>query len=248
MELHALPLVVDNASSLLPATTYCVVPPQSAMEEAGITWHEAQVLECAFFVTKETLLSVKTYMDALNNAGYEHNAIGVDTDGKRKLVREGWEFITFGCRRLALGTSTHDMNKWVLTFVPFGVVLAPTETWQVLVYGMLALQEAVRRVWHRNMKFKAQNTDAHTSSLKAAKVMKLEASTLCYPHIVRGPADKKQRHLLVGSQEAKDAFLNDHATPDVRAMHLCQTTKQVSTCLSAFLIMDELLLSIMSIG
>ena len=41
----------------------------------------------------------------------------------------------------------------------------------------------------------------------------------------RGPGDKSQRHLIVGTQEQKDTFI-DVARNDITMLHLCQTTKQ----------------------
>ena len=62
--------------------------------------------------------------------------------------------------------------------------------------------------------------------------MQIETHTLCFPHIVRGPSDMKQRRLLNGSQDEKDAFGKDVATPDVTFLHLCQTTEQALSLLT----------------
>jgi hypothetical protein len=43
----------------------------------------------------------------------------------------------------------------------------------------------------------------------------------------RGPGDKKQRRLIVGTQTEKDDFIII-AKDDIGMMHICQTTKQAS--------------------
>ena len=50
--------------------------------------HRLQVL---FMVTDEMVGSCITYMNALNAAGFEKDSIGIDIDGKRKLVRNNLE-------------------------------------------------------------------------------------------------------------------------------------------------------------
>ena len=97
MEDHALPMAVEE-SGLLSATTYAVAPTPEALEQKGISYTMALALEAAFFVTKEMLQSLSAYLAALEAAGFEPNKIGLDIDGKRKLVRNGWDLITFGGR------------------------------------------------------------------------------------------------------------------------------------------------------
>jgi hypothetical protein len=76
-------------------------------------------------------------------------------------------------------------TRWTSTFTPFGVLLAPAETWKGLTYGLLALQEAAKRVLGINITFAGQNTDAHSSALKVAEVFEMQISTLCFPHVIR---------------------------------------------------------------
>jgi hypothetical protein len=97
MEMHALPNDVQQ-TGLLPATSYVVVPKQDALARKGISNTEAMAMEAAFLVTNEMMQSLSQYLLALKTAGFEQNKIGLDIDGKHKLVRTGWELITFGCR------------------------------------------------------------------------------------------------------------------------------------------------------
>jgi len=239
MEMHALPqrggipyadLLADSVNNgtaarmkLLPATTYVVIPPLEALKQYGLSWTEMHRLQVLFVVTDEMLGSCIAYMDALNAAGFDKDSIGIDIDGKRKLVRNNWELITLGCRRLRLspGTTRHRQ-----TFVPFGCLVAPSESWQAIVYGYEALREAIRRVFGRKLNFLAQNADAHGATNKAAVSLKLEVSSICFTHVIIAPCDNKQRHLLYGTQEKKDEFLNDVVKPDVTSIHLCQTAEQ----------------------
>ena len=78
------------------------------------------------------------------------------------------------------GTTT-----WTTTFVPFGVLLAPTETWQSISYGLLSLQEAAKRVLGVSIEFAGQNTDAASSAFKVAEIWQMPISTLCFPYIIR---------------------------------------------------------------
>lgn len=65
------------------------------------------------------------------------------------------------------------------------MLVAPTETWQAITYGLLALQEAAKRVLGVHLEVVGQNTDAAPSSLKVAEIWGMIVSTLCYPHILR---------------------------------------------------------------
>ena len=107
MSQHLLPDKVPP-TGLLPATTYVVIPPQLALEQKGISPAQAITLEAAFFVTKEMINSLFVYTNALNVAGFETNHIGIDIDGKHKLVRNGWELITFGARYVTGYGKTRD--------------------------------------------------------------------------------------------------------------------------------------------
>lgn len=223
MAAHSLPHTVPTIDSLMPATSYVICPCVTTLENAAsLSWRQQQELNVAFFVTREMLISIEAYLTALEVAGYATNEIGVDIDGKRKLVRNNWELITYGCRRLY---EDRNCRRWRLTFTPFGTLLAPSESYEHHAYALLALTEACQRVLQRHIKFVAQNTDAHTSSLSLAAKWPLPVSTLCYSHVIRAPADKKQAHLLSGSKEAKEAFL-EVVKEDIRHVHLCQTTKQ----------------------
>ena len=234
MYIHELPLTVSDAVPLVPSMTYCVVPRPGHLAQHGITWKEGHALEMAFFTTKEMMNSLESLLVAYEAAGYidasseDADEIALDADGKRKLVRNNWELVTVGWRRLHLVPGT---TRWAQTFTPFGTVLTPTETWQCLVYAACALEVAAQRVLNRSIKVIGLNSDAHTSANKFAKKLALEHHTNCFPHIVRGPTDRKQRHLVVGTQGdgpgSKDKFLNEQAVPDVTAIHLCQTTEQV---------------------
>ena len=239
MEMHTLPerggnryadVFADSLNNdcaarmnLLPATTYVVVPPLEALQQYGLSWSDMHRLQVLFMVTDEMVGSCITYMDALNTAGFDKDCIGIDIDGKRKLVRNNWELITLGCRRLRLspGTTRHRQ-----TFVPFGCLVAPSESWQAIVYGYEALREAIRRVFGRKLNFLAQNADAHGATNKAAVALKLEVSSICFTHVIIAPCNNMQRHLLNGTQVKKDEFLNEVVKPDVTSIHLCQTTEQ----------------------
>ena len=230
MDAHVLPTMTTDSGCppidlLEPFTTYVVKPSPEACQEKGMTWQQANNGQAAALITREMLLGVKSYVDALNSKGFKHNAIGIDVDGKRKLVRNSWELLTFGSRTLH---KPPGKARWTLTFMPFLVVLVPTESWFVLTYGYLALEEAVWRAFGISISFVAQNTDAHSSAMKAAKVMEIEVNTMCYPHVVRGPSDMRQRSLVKGKNtKEKEAWLAEHAQPDVTMIHLCQTTAQV---------------------
>ena len=230
MDAHVLPTMMTDSGCppidlLEPFTTYVVKPSFEACQARGMTWQQAHNGQMAALITREMLASVKAYADALNSKGFKQNAIGIDVDGKRKLVRNSWELLTFGSRTLHKPAGT---ERWALTFMPFLVVLVPTESWFVLTYGYLALEEAVWRAFGISISFVAQNTDAASSAVKAAKVMEIEVTTLCYPHVVRAPSDMRQRHLVRGrTTEEKETFLAEHAHPDVTMIHLCQTTAQV---------------------
>ena len=110
--------------------------------------------------------------------------------------------------------------------MPFGCLVAPSKSWQEIVYGYEALREAIRRVFGRKLNFLAQSADAHGSTNKAAVTLKLEVSTICFTHVIIAPCNNMQRHLLNGTQAKKDEFLNEVVKPDVTSIHLCQTTEQ----------------------
>ena len=112
--------------------------------------------------------------------------------------------------------------------MPFLVVLAPTETHLALIYGYFCIEDTYFKLYKSKIHIFGQNTDSHTSAHKCAAQLNLTYSSLCYAHIKRSPADKKQRHMIKGSQEAKDKFLDEVAGPDVEKLHLCQTTKQAT--------------------
>jgi hypothetical protein len=221
--MRSLPLQVTVLNPLLPAMTYTITPRNTQLARYGITEAEARTLQLAYFTTNEMIHSLGALLVAYDAAGYADGEFAIDVDGKRKLVRNGWELITVGWRRLYWSKAT---NRWSTTFVPFGTLLAPTETWQALIFLVLALMESARVVLHRQTKVIGMNGDAHTSAFKFVHKMQIETHTLCFPHIVRGPSDMKQRRLLNGSQDEKDAFGKDVATPDVTFLHLCQTTEQ----------------------
>ena len=206
---------------MVPATTYTVVPSASELVRHNL---QGQDLEVLFLVTQEMLESALALMDALNAQGFETDAIYLDIDGKRKLVRNNWELITVGTRRLHLVPST---TQYAQTFVPFGLLVAPTETYEVMLWALLALREAIYRFSGRWVMFRGQNSDAHKSTLKLGrKLEEMLCHTLCFPHVLRVPMDTAQRHYLRGTQEEKDAFLQDVVKPDVSDLALCQTTKQ----------------------
>ena len=58
-------------------------------------------------------------------------------DGKWKLVREGWVFVSLGGRMVVMDARN---NKPVQTFVPFCWLVAPAERWDLNVYAYLALE------------------------------------------------------------------------------------------------------------
>ena len=157
MDAHVLPTMMTDPGCppidlLEPFTTYVVKPSFEACQARGMTWQQAHNGQMTALITREMLASVKAYADALNSKGFKRNAIGIDVDGKRKLVRNGWELLTFGSRTLHKPAGT---ERWALTFMPFLVVLVPTESWFVLTYGYLALEEAVWRAFGISISFVA---------------------------------------------------------------------------------------------
>jgi hypothetical protein len=226
MAQHALPHQVDSVDDLLCATTYVVQPSTQALSNAGLSWQQQQELNIVFLVTREMLVSLRAYMDALQTAGFAEGNIGLDIDGKAKLVRNNWLLLTYGSRRVR-----EDMreNRWVQTFSPFGVLLAPSEAYIHHLYAVLALKEACKRVLKRDLNILAQNTDAHKSTVNLARMLPIPISTLCYPHIARAPVDRKNRKYLRGKQKERDNFTLNVISPDLRAVQQCKTVKQVQS-------------------
>jgi hypothetical protein len=223
MAMHALPVDPEGMGGLLPTTTYVVTPPR---ETLGLSWIDKMHLEIAACTTKEMMASCHALVKQLELQGFTNDGvveIAVDVDGKRKVVRNGWTVVTLGWRSIHMpGGST----EWRQTFTPFVALVCPTETHVAFMYGTRSIEHAYHRLYKKTIRVFGQNTDSHTSAHKCAKELDYVYSTLCYAHIKRAPADKKQRHMIRGSQDAKDAFLDTVAGPDVEKLHLCQTTKQ----------------------
>ena len=49
-------------------------------------------------VTKESMLSLRHHLRAIGSAGFDPTKLALDMDGKWKLVREGWVFVSLGGR------------------------------------------------------------------------------------------------------------------------------------------------------
>ena len=117
-----------------PMVAYAVQPEEEFLEEHDICGMRLGI--CAV-VTRESLLSLLHHIEALRAAGFDVSKLALDYDGKWKLIREGWVFISMGGRMLVKDTKDGCIRQ---TFVPFIWLVCPGERWDYFVFGMLALE------------------------------------------------------------------------------------------------------------
>jgi hypothetical protein len=117
-----------------PLTEYAVKPDPADMERYGM---EESTMQALVLVTKESMLSLRHHLRAIGAAGFNPKKLALDMDGKWKLVREGWVFVSLGGRMVVMDARN---NRPVQTFVPFCWLVAPAERWDLNVYAYLALE------------------------------------------------------------------------------------------------------------
>ena len=127
-----------DVEDMEPLSVYAVEPDTAELAEYDI---ELMSTEAVFVVTRESLLSLREHLKAIAAAGFDVKKLALDGDGKWKLVRENWVFISYGGRMVMMDNRE---NKFVQTFVPFGWLVAPSEKSEYSIFGYVALQ--VRRV------------------------------------------------------------------------------------------------------
>jgi len=127
-----------DVEDMEPLSVYAVEPDAAELAEYDI---ELMSTEAVFVVTRESLLSLREHLKAIAAAGFDVKKLALDGDGKWKLVRENWVFISYGGRMVMMDNRE---NKFVQTFVPFGWLVAPSEKSEYAIFGYVALQ--VRRV------------------------------------------------------------------------------------------------------
>ena len=102
-----------------------------------ISFMEESTMQALVLVTKESMLSLRHQLRAIGAAGFNPKNLALDMDGKWKLVREGWVFVSLGGRMVVMDARN---NRPVQTFVPFCWLVAPAERWDLNVYAYLALE------------------------------------------------------------------------------------------------------------
>lgn len=77
-----------------------------------------------------------------------------------------------------------------------------------------------------DLEIEVLNADHSTPAYNATKALQIPTFTHCFPHTIRKPADTRNRHLINGSKEQKDAFI-EVAKEDIRHLHRTKSTAQM---------------------
>ena len=119
---------------LSPVTLFSIEPSMAQCAAHNICPYTVQAVAVT---SKEMLRSLRSYVDALKEAGFKA-AIGVDVDGKHKLSVDHWVLLSAGGRRLRMNPTQQD--HWVQTFTPFIFSCFPAEDEPSIIYLLLSLK------------------------------------------------------------------------------------------------------------